>query len=269
MGWGDEIIATGLARGAAKRGKRIAFGDGKRIIWSDQSRAIFRLNQNIAHPGEEHERPTLFPSKLEWIEHYRGKRLYGHVEGRRWVFHDFECPAGEIVFDDQELAFAAALPAEPFIVVEPRVKVSGACAGDNKQWPVQRYAALADALKRETGLRVVQFVPPSVRALLAGAEVIRTPSFRHALAVLQRAELYIGPEGGLHHGAAAIGTKAVVIFGGFNTPRSTGYPWHANLTVGEPCGTIAPCAHCRAAMASIGVDQVLAAALGQLEEKTT
>lgn len=171
------------------------------------------------------------------------------------------------MFDDQELTFAAALPPEPFIVVEPRVKPTGACAGDNKQWPTERYAALADALKRETGLRVVQLVPPYVRALFGAVEVIRTPTFRHALAVLKRAELYIGPEGGLHHGAAAVDTKAVVIFGGFNTPRSTGYPWHANLTVGEPCGTIAPCPHCRDAMASIGVDQVLDAALGQLKRE--
>jgi hypothetical protein len=32
MGYGDELMATGMARGAAARGKRVAFGDGQRII---------------------------------------------------------------------------------------------------------------------------------------------------------------------------------------------------------------------------------------------
>jgi ADP-heptose:LPS heptosyltransferase len=269
MGWGDELIASGLARGAAHRGKRIAFGDGKRIIWSAQSFEIFRLNQNIAWPGEEMvEASRLFPSKLEWIPHYRGRRLYGYVENNRWRFVDFECKPGEVVFDDQELAFAATLPWGPFVVVEPRVKPRGACHGANKQWPLRRYAALVEALERETGIRTVQLVPPAVRPALANCGAIETPSFRHALAALRGAALYIGPEGGLHHGAAAVSVPAVVIFGGFNTPRSTGYPWHENLTAaGEPCGTIAECAHCREAMAAIDVDQVLAAALRQLGKR--
>lgn len=258
----------------AARGKRAAFGDGRRIVWAPQDYEIFRLNPNVAFPGEEAEQPRLFPSKLDWIAHYRGHRLYGHVVNGRWRFVDFECPPGEVVFDADELAFAAGLAPgrageKPFIVVEPRVKPTGACDGSNKQWPPARYAALAEALKRETGLRVVQFVPPRVAPLLAGVDVLRTPTFRHALAALTRAALYIGPEGGLHHGAAAVARPAVVIFGGFNTPRSTGYAWHENLTVGEPCGTIAPCAHCRKAMASIGVDQVLEAALRQLQKGTT
>src|SRR5580765_6261832 len=100
MGYGDELIASGLARGAAGRGKRIAFGDGRRIIWSDQSHAIFRGNPNVARPGSERE------SDLEWIAHYRGNRLYGLVERGRWRFRDFVCPPGEIVFDPGELAFA-------------------------------------------------------------------------------------------------------------------------------------------------------------------
>lgn len=259
MGYGDELIASGLARGAAARGKRVAFGDGRRIIWSAQSHQIFRGNPNVAKPGSEQS------GDLEWIAHYRGNRLYGSLDGNHWRFRDFECPPGELMFDDEEIGFAALRPPQPFIVIEPRVKPFGACAGSNKQWPVLRYAKLADELKRETGIRVVQLVPTGWQPLLSRVEVVVTPSFRHAVAVLRHAALYIGPEGGLHHGAAAVGTLAVVIFGGFNTPRSTGYPWHENLTVGEPCGTTAACDHCRAAMASIGVDQVRQAALRQLQ----
>ena len=103
--------------------------------------------------------------------------------------------------------------------------------------------------------------------MLADVDVIETPDFRHALAVLGLAALYIGPEGGMHHGSAAMGTPAVVIFGGFNTPRSTGYAWHENIAVGEPCGSIEACWHCKAAMESISVDRVLEGAARQLGQR--
>jgi len=266
LGFGDELIAAGLARQAAARGKRAAFGDGKRIIWSDQAHALFRGNPNVAHPGEERA------GDLHWIEHYRGHRLYGECVGGVWHFRDFECPPGEVFLTREEHAFALAklwgYPAEPVVIIEPRVKPIGACDGANKTWPADRYEALAGALRWERDIRCVQLVPPTVRPALRFADAIETPTFRHALAVLGLATLYIGPEGGLHHGAAAMGTPAVVIFGGFNTPRSTGYPWHENIAVGEPCGRVARCEHCREAMASISVDRVLEAALRQLRRQS-
>lgn len=264
MGWGDELIAAGLARQAAARGKRAAFGDKNRIIWSDQARALFRGNPNVAHPGDERA------ADLEWYEHYRGNRFYGRCLGGVWRFRDFECPPGEVFLTQEEKIFALSRmwsPSDPVVVIEPRVKPMGACDGQNKQWPVAHYEALACAIREERGLRCVQLVPPSVRPALHFADVIETPTFRHALAIIGLASLYIGPEGGLHHGAAAMGTPAVVIFGGFNTPKSTGYPWHENITVGEPCGRVAACEHCREAMASISVDRVLDAALRQLSSK--
>src|SRR5262249_3229320 len=90
-------------------------------------------------------------------------------------------------------------------------------------------------------------------------------TFRDALCVLSLARLYIGPEGGLHHAAAALGVPAVVIFGGFNSPKATGYAWHSNIVApGEPCGTVAYCLHCRDAMKSITVERVLNAARAEL-----
>jgi ADP-heptose:LPS heptosyltransferase len=264
MGWGDELIASGLARQAASRGKRAAFGDGKRIIWSEQAGELFRGNPHVAPPGDDRF------ADLEWIEHYRGNRLYGHSVNGVWRFRDFACPPGEVFLTQEEKIFGLARmwsTSDPVVVIEPRVKPMGACNGANKQWPVERYEALACALRWERGLRCVQLVPPSVPPALRFADAIETPSFRHALAIIGLASLYIGPEGGLHHGAAAMGTPAVVIFGGFNTPRSTGYPWHENITVGEPCGRVAACEHCREAMASISVDQVLDAALRQMGQR--
>jgi hypothetical protein len=260
VGWGDSLIGSGLARGLAAIGRRAAFGDGKRIIWAPQDHEIFRGNPNVAPPGSERD------ADLKWVFHYRGWRLYGHVVGKHWLFRDFECPPGEIFLTREEKAFALAhvWGGEPIAIIEPRVKPVGACQGGNKQWGLPKYQKLASHLLAATGCRPTQLVPKGMAPLLSDVDAIKAPDFRHALAVLGLAQLYIGPEGGLHHGAAAMGTPAVVIFGGFNSPRSTGYAWHENIAVGEPCGTIAACPHCAAAMASISVDRVLEGAVRQL-----
>ena len=130
----------------------------------------------------------------------------------------------------------------------------------NKDWGRARYQALATRLIAD-GLRVAQFAYEKAGPPLPGVEILETRSYRDALALMGHARLYIGPEGGMHHGAAAMGRPAVVLFGGFIPPQVTGYVGHANLTGGaEACGSLSPCAHCAKAMAAISVEEVHAAA---------
>lgn len=250
MGFGDELMLTGLAKGARVRGQRIAAGDGKTIIWGPWCEQVFRNNPNIAPPGAEGA-PDLI-----WIAHYKGHRLYVKHHGARWIFdRSFRVTPGEMFFDRAELDAAATI--EPgFVLIEPRVKP----VYPNKQWPVDRYAQVAACLTG-LGFAVRQFQYGAAGPALRGVDVIRTASFRDGLAALSRAALYIGPEGGLSHGAAAVGVPAVVIFGGFPDPKVTGYPHHVNLTGGvEPCGSVRPCGHCKIAMMKITVDVVVAQA---------
>ena len=61
MGYGDDIIATGLAKGLAAQGKLAAFGDRRKIVWGPWSEEMFRHNPNIARP-EHTGKPN-----LQWI----------------------------------------------------------------------------------------------------------------------------------------------------------------------------------------------------------
>lgn len=256
MGWGDELVASGLARGAAGRGERIAFGFGGQIRWTPQAKEIFRNNPNVAPPGSEGA------SDLRWIPHCVGSRLNtaGIMNRKRWRWLPFRPPPGELFFDDEELEFGHKhAPSGDFVVMESRVKP----LYPNKQWPQDRYREVASELKRR-GLRVVQFTGFALPIPGCG-DPIATPSFRKALAILSHAALYVGGEGGLHHGAAAVGTKAVVIFGGWPDPKSSGYDVHRNLAAADAgCGTIERCAHCRKAMARITPEAVLEAAMSEL-----
>lgn len=253
MGYGDEIMATGLARGACERGKRIAFGDGRRIIrgpWCDQ---IFRFNPNVAPPGSERD------PDIEWVAFYKGNRIYNRLEKGRWIWNmAFKPIPGEIVFDDQEEEIAALLPPD-VILIEPNVPQNKSVAV-NKQWPLERWQRVADALLAD-GFNVVQLSYSGMRYRLEGVDFWTTKEFRHALIAMSRARLFIGHEGGLHHAAAAFLVPAVVIFGGFIPPQVTGYDFHINL-VGDAlaCGSLFDCQHCKRALDNITVDQVIDAA---------
>jgi len=257
MGIGDNIMATGMARGAAKRGKRVAFGDGSKIRWDTYSELIFRHNVNICPPASRGA------SNVEWIPFYRGNRLYNRQGDGRWIWnYDFRPTPGEFFLTGEERKFAEHA-GKGFVLIEPNLPPQKT-SSPNKQWPQERYAVVAHRLAQQ-GHRIVQLaygrgyrIPRAVQ--------IATPNFRLAAAVLQRAALYIGPEGGLHHAAAALDVPGVVIFGGWVPPEVTGYAAHANLTgdAGEACGLFSPCDHCRQALLKITVDEVLANAEGML-----
>ena len=247
-------MATGMAKGAAARNKRVAFGDGNRIIWDQNSEQIFRNNPNIASPDW-----LQWPDKLEWVDYYKGSRKYNKLGEGRWIWnYDFRATPGEIFFDEVEKLYGTS--GKGYVVIEPCVPRHKSVAY-NKQWPHKRYDEVALRLISE-GYRLLQFRHKGATHLVPGARPVVTKTFRLALSILGNSLLYIGTEGGLHHGAASLGVKGVVLFGGFVPPQVTGYDTHINLTGGaEACGSLRTCAHCIRAMDNISVDEVVDASL--------
>lgn len=254
MGRGDEIMGTGLARGFAKRGKLAAFGDGRKILWSQWCREIFAYNPNIALPGSENRKD------IEWVEHYKGKRKY-HDHNKpmngRWNWnYDFRVSPGEFFFSESERAAGEAFANRDFIVIEPNLPWWKSVA-PNKDWGEAKYRELAKRLRSD--FQLIQFKHGTTTRILEGAALVETP-FRQAMAILKHAKLYVGAEGGMHNAAAAVGTKAVILFGGWSPPQVVGYDDHINLTGGatEACGMLTACEHCRKALDNISVEEVWA-----------
>lgn len=254
-------MATGMARGAHDRGKKIAFGDGKRIMWGPYSKAIFRGNPNIAWPGSERDK------NIEWIHYYKGgngTRIYNKQGPGHWIWnYDFRVTPGEFYFEQEELKFAEN-HGGGFIFIEPNVARKD--NAPNKQWPFDRFAWVAEKLKAD-GYEIVQPIYSGANFRIACARPIYSVDLRHAAAVLARAALYIGPEGGLHHAAAAVGTVGVVIFGGFIPPAVTGYvaELHTNIAGSDRfCGSFKACPHCKQAMEAIDAEHVYRAAKQRL-----
>lgn len=268
-------MATGIARGARDRGKRVAFGDEsiRKIRWDQHSEVVFRFNPNIAPPGSERSRD------MEWVRYFKGgkgTRVYNEQIGDRWRWRPdrWKAKPGEIYLTDAELEVGRK-GGEGFILIEPNVPHWKSVA-PNKQWPVNRFDDLATEFIN-AGYRVVQFGHKDSKHRLRQGEYVPVSDFRVALATLMHARLAVLPEGGMHHGAAArvVSVRtgrimrefvpAVVLFGGFIPPSVTGYDFHANLTGGaEACGNFKRCQHCVDAMNAISVDDALKAADGLL-----
>lgn len=206
---------------------------------------IFENNPRISRDGAgqlSHNRGGNRP----YIRRVTPERFY-------WV-EKYDCPRGEIYLNTAERQFAHQYARS--LIIEPNLK---AHATRNKDWGFERWQAVVDALPH---LPWAQVGPPGTRQL-RGVPLIPTHHFREAAAVLWRAIGYVGHEGALHHAAAAFEKRAVVVFGGFISPRQTGYAFHTNLVGSdEPCGFREPCAHCREAMNRITPDQVVEAVKG-------
>jgi len=106
-----------------------------------------------------------------------------------------------------------------------------------KDYPVQHFSRVTARL-REQGLRLVQ-LGATADPLLEGTEDLRgKTTVREAAALLASARLFLGLEGGLMHLARAVETPGVIIYGGRQLSRETGYRSHTNLGNTPEC---APC----------------------------
>jgi Glycosyltransferase family 9 (heptosyltransferase) len=255
MGIGDDIMATGLARGLADKGQRAAFGDGKRLIWGPFSEEAFRHNPNIA-------RAVTDPG-LVWIDYHKGNRWYNKAGNGRWIWnYEFAPTPGEFYFDNIEKQFAMVRTNS--VLLEPNVPWHKSVA-PNKDWGHEKWQALADKLIAD---RLLVCQTSYGKKRLERVHVVPISTFRSMAAALSGFDVVVTPEGGMHHAAAAVGTPAVVLFGGFIPPQVTGYPFHSNLTGGATaCGSWRECPHCRAAMAAISVEEVYERTIKEISGK--
>lgn len=245
MGIGDEIMAAGDARLLHEH-----TGERVEIVGRDGVRRWHPVWEGLRYIMHPHDRGSCVR-----MVNGPGRRPY-HVakEPDRWRFDlRYRAARAEIVFTDAEREFARQH--ERCIVIEPHLKSK---APPGKQWGWVRWNKLAYILQCH-GFGVTQMGSRGT-PLLDGANLIETPTFRHAAAVLSVARGAILPEGGLHHAAAAVGCPAVVIFGGFTPIEVTGYDGHVNIGASgeEACGMRVPCKHCDKWMARINPHDVAA-----------
>lgn len=166
----------------------------------------------------------------------------------RWTWKPYKPIPAQMFFTEAELAFAECCRGK--IMIEPGGKQIG---HKNKLWLRERWQELVDT----TPLPFVQCGPAIGTKWLEGVDAVQTAAFRQALAVLSVCRALVTTEGGLMHGAAAVGTPAVVLWSEFIAPNVTGYAHHRNIRhATRTCGMRVNCPSCRKSMEAITVREV-------------
>lgn len=275
MGVGDELMCTGdVATVFEQSGKKVVVLDRKgKPRWHE----IFRGNPKILtpqefHNGKEGTYPVVHsgPGSRPYADYVAiealGKRVDPAATERkklrraasRLCFNlAYRVRGGEIYFDENEKRFGedATKKLGPFVIIEPNIKGRTPA----KQWGVENWQALADEMIRQ-GKQPIQ-IGPGGGIQLRGVRYVKTPTFRQGMAVMEHAETFVVPEGGMHHAFGALHKKGVALFAG-RTPLTLSYPEQLTWYIPDqhaPCGMEhVDCKHCRRLWRALSVTKVYA-----------
>jgi heptosyltransferase II len=167
------------------------------------------------------------PDKMAGLHHvYRQEGIlqaFGPVSANG--FPELVLTPPELEAGSQLLLTHGWRPPQKIIGLSP-----GAAYGPAKQWPLERFAAVADRLQAEFGVLVVLLGAAGDQAAaraIAGAmqsrpvNLVGQTDLRTAFAVIDQLDLLITNDSGLMHAAAALWTPLVALFGSTD-PFTTG-----------------------------------------------
>jgi hypothetical protein len=139
---------------------------------------------------------------------------------------------------------------------------------ENKNWYPERFLAVSQKIRKFS--RVVQLGKIGDPDLDVDLDLRGRVTPRQAAAVLVSCSALVCQVGFLMHAAAAVGTKALVIYGGFEAPWESGYDSNLNFFTPlacSPCWLSGPCPFDKECMKRIEPDQVIFALNKILLEK--
>ncbi len=147
----------------------------------------------------------------------------------------------------------------PFIIIETETKKDFS----NKRWLPENWRRLVELLRERWPSHAIIQISPGQMPLEGVRDISGRTSFREAARFLERSALFIGPEGGLMHLAAAVGRASVILHSGYDPVELTAYPMHAIIhhqIECSACGYLDDCPNGRKCMALITPEEVVGAA---------
>ncbi|AMS26256.1 hypothetical protein AEM51_03700 [Bacteroidetes bacterium UKL13-3] len=106
----------------------------------------------------------------------------------------------------------------------------------NKTWYADRFKKLSE--KTFSSYHIIQIGLKNDEPIQAHFDARGMLSISQTFSLLQNIDVFVGTVGFLMHAAAAVGTKSVIIYGGFEAPWQSGYAMNRNIYSSIPC---APC----------------------------
>jgi hypothetical protein len=259
-GLGDDILCTAVARELKKRGAgRIwqltrhpeLFAGNADVLAVPVDFRLRRLCAMFGVPCPELEYPHPPPAHLITTL-CKEVDITGEIELRPYVH-----------LTDAERRDGCVTP-RPAVAMQTS-SMSARFPMRNKQWPLERFQAVADALKGE--FDIVQLGSPTDPVLDGALDLRGKTSVRESAAILASSKLFIGLVSGLMHLARAVDCRSVIVYGGREHPAQSGYTANENLYWNGPCAPCwqrDDCDYDRVCMKEMLPEMVLAAAHRQL-----
>jgi hypothetical protein len=244
MGWGDELMAAGHAARVSRE------ANGAPVCILDRNGQV-RFHE--LWEGLPFIKPARMPGAIE-IYNASGCRPYIQYPFTREGGHGYTDWRARDHRPVVSSLLAGARDNRGHVYIEPAIKPG---ANPNKAW--DRWQDVVDALPDVFFMQCGLEADEPQRLKGDNVQYAVTPTFFHALRQLNRATLYVGNEGGMHHAAAALNIPAVVFFGGSCSVQATGYEDHVNLGGDDPCGAWEPCPHCERIKRDITPERVVQA----------
>ena len=253
-------MATGEVRVLRKRfpDAKFIIGNKTRSYWNE----VFDNNPHIVRGSQAKNY-----KKIILVENYEFNTPY-RVSGPKYPKENYNWnpkhrpKRGEIFFTQEENNFGKKIikqirdkvGSKKIILVEPYVKIRRGY--ENRDWGFEKWQKVINNLNNEFAFLHVTF---GNKKPLQNTINLHGVNFRSTVSILSNCDFFIGCEGGMHHAAAATLTNALIIFGGFISPKITGYDFHTNIYIdieGSPCGSKLKCKHCEKCMEMITPDYV-------------
>jgi hypothetical protein len=236
-GLGDDVLMTGLAHEIKKRG-------AKRIVVFSRYPSLFQESLDVAavYP---YRYPTV--ARLQHWGYPCAIPQYGHYDPV--TDRDISPPVHYIETMCRLAGLTGPIDLRPYMYLRAQEKEkgllfpaqavihsAGRAAMRNKQWPPERYQAVADELKND--VRWVQLGMAEDPPIAGALDLRGRTTLRESAAILANAKVFLGEAGFLMHLARAVETPAVIVYGGREDPSVSGYGANENVvgrTICSPC----------------------------------
>lgn len=188
------------------------------------ARTGVRVDHAVYLAGQREPDIDVAPPRHILAEMCRTSGITGQIALRPYVY-----------LSEAEQATASAYRVKPYIVMQSSRRASTVPLG-TKEWKPEHFDAVARGLARHC--RVVQIGQPGEPALAAAEDWRGQTTLRESAVLLAGAAGFVGLVGFLMHLARAVDCPAVIVAGGREHPRQSGYLAFTNLYSAVPC---APC----------------------------
>ena len=275
MGLGDDLMITEFVEQEKKKhpSKQIVIGNLKEKIIYDS--LIYKNNPNITPINKvNRDKPIHF---INYHNRNRPYIDYHNSNNNNWKWNMKFSPApGKLYLEENEKTTATKILNEAkdywnkknssnfkaiIFFESTSTKIEDSFYFNkmkNKDWGEHNWKELIYKLKKD--YLIIQSKHEKSKKYEGVYYSSIDFDFRTACAIMNKCELFLGPEGGFGHAAAALEKKAVIYFGGWIHPKVTGYKFHENIYFDHPkspCGSVGYiCDHCEEARKSINVDYV-------------